>query len=125
MSQCVHHMFLRMYHAVVPGPPVNSACSFPVPGETFTVLWSPPPDGVVGGAEYSVTTTGVCGSCTTSGLMTSCSGWTAMGQTCTFTAQTTTSDCGLTSRMSEPETIVLRGEWKLYVYSVLISLCCH
>ena len=98
----------------LPGPPVNSACSFPVPGKTFTVLWSPPPGGVVGGAEYSVTTTGDCGSCTTNGLMTSCSGWTAMGQTCTFTAQTITTDCGFISEMSETETVVLRGEWSSF-----------
>ena len=60
----------------------------------------------------SVSPTGDCGSCTTSGLMTSCSGWTVMGQACTFRAQTTTLDCGLTSRMSETETVVLRGELK-------------
>ena len=64
----------------------------------------------MGGAEYSVSPTGDCGSCTTSGQMTSCSGWTAMGQTCTFTVQTITSDCGFPSGMSEPETVVLIGE---------------
>ena len=89
---------------------MNPVCSFPVPGETFTVSWSPPPGGVVGGAQYRVSTTGDCGSCTTSGLMISCSGWTASGQTCTFTVQTITSDCGFTSE-SETEMVVLRSEW--------------
>ena len=100
---------------------MNSACSFPVPGKTFTVSWSPPPGGVVGGAEYSVTTTGDCGSCTTNGLMTSCSGWTARGQTYTFTAQTITTDCGFISEMSATETVVLRGEWSSSVVNELLQ----
>ena len=99
------------WHSVVPGPPMDPVCSFPAPGETFNVSWSPPLNQFIGGAEYNVTPIG-CGNCTTNAQVTLCSGWEPRGQTCTLTAETVTLDCGLTSEMSETETVNLRGEVK-------------
>ena len=77
----------------VPLPPPSTAqVVVPVPEQSFTVSWAPPTAECGNAVTYTYLSSlnGSCGECTnnmTSESSTTCSGWTAQGQSCSITAR--------------------------------------